>query len=306
MFSKIPYIIATRLNQNLIKNLAKDNYPIICEGLHTSGILNYQDLSIRRVFVRTHNVEHDYYLHLAAGEDRLTHRMYYKREAKKLRRYESVLQKCTGIFSISPSDTEHFKELNNNIETVFPFHPFREIHSKSGKGLYAVYHGNLKVNENNKAALFLAEQVFNDLDFPLLITGSGASNYLKYVVSKSVNVELKENIPSAEMISYMQDAHIHILPTFQATGMKLKLISALFNGRYCLVNNQMVVNTGVENLCIVANDADEFKKNIKSLIAKDFPASEIKKRKEVINKLLNNTMNGQKIMNQLFNSAVAG
>ena len=88
--------------------------------------------------------------------------------------------------------------------------------------------------------------------------------------------------------------------------MKLKLISALFNGRYCLVNNQMVVNTGVENLCIVANDADEFKKNIKSLIAKDFPASEIKKRKEVINKLLNNTMNGQKIMNQLFNSAVAG
>lgn len=303
LFSKIPYIVATRLNEGLIKNLAKDEYPIICEGLHTSGVLNYQNLNKRKVFIRTHNIEHDYYTHLAKGEIKLAHRMYYKREAKKLQRYESVLEMCSGIFSISPSDTEHFKKLNKNVETIFPFHPFNEMYSKKGRGKYAVYHGNLKVNENNLAALFLAEQVFNDLDYPLLITGSGASNYLKHVVNENPNIELKENIPTSEMLSYMRDAHIHVLPTFQATGMKLKLISALFNGRYCLVNNEMVENTGVEELCIIANSAEEFKQKIKSLLTKDFAHSEISRRKEVVNKLLNNKMNAQKIMNQVFNSS---
>lgn len=304
LFSKTPYIVGSRLNKNLIENLKKDDYPIICEGLHTSGILNDASIGKRKVYVRTHNVEHDYYMHLAKGEGKFVYKWYYKREAKKLKRFESILKKCTGIFSISPSDTEHFRKLNSNVETVLPFHPFKELQSRIGKGKYAVYHGNLKVNENNKAALFLAEEVFNDLDVQLLITGSGASNYLKHVVNESSNIELKENIPSTEMLSYMRDAHIHVLPTFQETGMKLKLITALFNGRFCLVNSEMVKNTGVEDLCVIAGTPEEFKQKVKSLMTKDFVPSEINTRKEVINKLLNNNVNAQVIMNQLFSSSV--
>ncbi|NNC84477.1 MAG: glycosyltransferase, partial [Bacteroidia bacterium] len=202
-----------------------------------------------------------------------------------------------------PSDAGHFRKINANVELVFPFHPFHQVNAKPGNGKYAIYHGNLKVNENNKAAVFLAEQVFNDVDFPLLITGSGASNYLKHLVSENENLELKENIPSKEMLDYMLDAHIHVLPTFQATGMKLKLISALFNGRYCVVNNEMIENTGVEKLCKLANSPTDFKERIKELAPMPFPSSELKNRKEVLSKELNNKKNAQKIWDQIFSNS---
>ena len=35
----------------------------------------------------------------------------------------------------------------------------------------------------------------------------------------------------------IQDAHIHVLPSFQQTGLKLKLLNALFKGRHCIVND---------------------------------------------------------------------
>ena len=59
----------------------------------------------------------------------------------------------------------------------------------------------------------------------------------------------------------MQDligkAHINVLPSFNATGIKLKLVNALFNGRHCLVNEATAEGSGLESACFVAHDADE-------------------------------------------------
>ncbi|MFN5345980.1 MAG: glycosyltransferase family 1 protein, partial [Bacteroidota bacterium] len=35
-FSKYPYIVLSRSSEELIKNLAKNNYPVLFEGLHTT------------------------------------------------------------------------------------------------------------------------------------------------------------------------------------------------------------------------------------------------------------------------------
>ena len=55
--AKLPYIVASRMNDELINNLQKDNYPILLEGLHCTGILSQLDLSKRKVVVRMHNEE---------------------------------------------------------------------------------------------------------------------------------------------------------------------------------------------------------------------------------------------------------
>lgn len=52
----------------------------------------------------------------------------------------------------------------------------------------------------------------------------------------------------------IQEAHINLLPTFQNTGIKLKLLNALFNGRFCIVNSMMTEHTGLEKYCEIADD----------------------------------------------------
>ena len=80
-----------------------------------------------------------------------------------------------------------------------------------------------------------------------------APDELKEAIKKNKNIQLKENISIEEIYSLIQNAQINILPTFQATGIKLKLLSALYTGRHCIVNSPMVANTGLESLCHVAD-----------------------------------------------------
>ena len=40
MLSTLPFIVASRRSSVLLKNLKKDDYPILFEGLHTCGIID--------------------------------------------------------------------------------------------------------------------------------------------------------------------------------------------------------------------------------------------------------------------------
>ena len=101
------------------------------------------------------------------------------------------------------------------------------------------------------------------------------------------------------MDELIRDAHINILPTFQATGIKLKLINALFSGRFCLVNNKMIQNTGLEKLCIIANSKKEFITKISKIVGVDFTKNHILERKNTLN-IFNTSANAKKII-ELFN-----
>ena len=96
------------------------------------------------------------------------------------------------------------------------------------------------------------------------------------------------------------DAHCNILPTFQATGIKLKLLAALFSGRSCIVNTPMVINTGLESLCTISDTAEEMKEAVKNVMESSFPMDEIKRREEILLNDFSNTENAAKVI-RLFN-----
>lgn len=73
-----------------------------------------------------------------------------------------------------------------------------------------------------------------------------------------------------------------MLPTFQKTGIKLKLIHALFASRFCIVNNKMVEDTGLEPLCEIANTKQEFITKVKIIFSKKYTVQEIEKRKKAL------------------------
>ena len=68
----------------------------------------------------------------------------------------------------------------------------------------------------------------------------------------------------------MADAQVNILRTDQPTGMKIKLLHALFCGRHCLVNSPMVAGTGLGDLCCVADTAEAMRSELNRLMQTDF------------------------------------
>src|ERR1019366_4175895 len=85
-----------------------------------------------------------------------------------------------------------------------------------------------------------------------------------------------------EMQDMISKAHINILPSYSSTGIKLKLLNALFNGRYCLVNNATVEGSELDSLCLKAGNAETFKKMITELHVQSFTSDNIEQRKALL------------------------
>jgi hypothetical protein len=292
LFNALPFVVVTRSSDKLIENLLRDKHPILFEGLHSCFHLNDERLVNRIKIVRTHNIEHDYYKNLENVEKSFFRKVYFRMEAKKLERFEKVLSKADHIAAISVSDTKQLSERYNNVHHITAFHPNEEVKIKEGSGTFCLYHGNLEVGENNEAALFLVNQVFSQIRIPLIIAGRKPSQDLINAASLYRHIEIKANINTNEIDELIKDAQINVLPTFQATGIKLKLLAALFNGRHCVVNSPMVVNTGLEGLCSIKDNAEEMADEIKKLFEQPFDMSEKQKRENI---LLENFSNGKNV-----------
>jgi hypothetical protein len=300
LFNRLPYIVVSRSSEELIRNLLKDEHPILFEGLHTCYFLSDPRLEKRDKFVRTHNIEHDYYENLASVERNIFKRYYFHNEAEKLRVFERSLEHAQCIFAISPNDQEYFNENFGRSEYIPAFHPNEKVCSRTGKGDFALYHGNLSIGENNEAALYLIREVFNDLDLKLIIAGSRPSQVLKREVSKHDNIELAGNIPTEKIHQLISDAQINILPTFQPTGIKLKLLSALFSGRHCITNDIMTDNTGLESLCLTGSSPQALKSHILNTKDLAFTDADIKLRKDVLGNQFSNLKNAELLSKMIF------
>jgi hypothetical protein len=272
------------------------------EGLHSTFLLNDKDFlpAKRKTVVRTHNVEHEYYENLAKVERNIFKRYYFYNEAGKLKKYESALKNASAIAAISPNDTDYYASHFKNARYIPAFHPNESITTREGKGNFAFYHGNLAIGENNEAALYLVNKVFNDLPYHLVIAGSKPSDELLKAVSGKQNIEMKHDLEPMEIHELIREAQCNVLPTFQATGIKLKLLSSLFAGRFCIVNKPMVDNTGLESLCILANSPEKMKEKIKDVMNREFSKREIEKREKILSEHFSNKKNIQKLIRLVF------
>ncbi|MBE2247377.1 MAG: glycosyltransferase [Candidatus Competibacteraceae bacterium] len=280
LFHSLPFIVATRIHADLEGNLEKDDYPILFEGLHTCGSLLNPNIRSKQCIVRTHNIEHQYYHALATHHTTSIKRWYYKKEAHKLASFEKILQDATGIAAISPNDTTYFNHLYGKTKWIPPFHPEDHVISSNGTGDYALYHGNLKIEENNRAALYLVEQIFSKTDFPLVIAGQNPSLILRKAIAKHKHIRWIAPESQSQMNALINDAQLHVLPSFQSTGIKLKLLHSLYKGRFCIVNPTMIEGTGLDNLCVIANEPQSWIHQISHYRNAIFDEQEKQKRVE--------------------------
>ncbi len=293
----LPYIVATRSSAQLLHNLLQDDAPILFEAIHSSFFINHPALHSRFKMLRMHNIEHDYYNLLAHQESGLLKKIYFKTEAFLLRLYQKKIHHAQLIFAISENDVRRLVPTFGAKVFLLPaFHANTEVKSKMGASDFCFYHGKLSVAENHHAAMFLVNDVFSKIPVKLIIAGSGANTALKNAVLKYPHISLLENIGQEQINQLIADAQINVMPTFQPTGIKLKLINVLYLGRHVLVNNQMVEATGLEGLTTIVNTAKEMQDSVTKLMDTPFSNQDIQNRNSILKASFDTQMNVQQLI----------
>jgi hypothetical protein len=236
----------------------------------------------KRTLVRTHNIEHEYYRGLAGSTKDPAQKLFFVTEAGKLKRYEKILHQADHILSIARHEADYFRRVYGKATFIPAFHRFEELSSVPGSGSYILYHGNLSVAENSEMFLRLAAKQLYSIPFQVIVAGKGPPPRFRKKLVRYPHIMLVEDPTDAELDRLISQAHINLLFTRQATGIKLKFLHALYAGRHCLVNREMVMGSGLEELCIMARTGSELGPQIQELMELPFGDTEILNRKKAL------------------------
>lgn len=302
LFARTPLTVLSRDNTTLLQRLRDDDAPILYEGLVSCGTMNAPELKTRRKYFRECNVEHDYYRALAQATSSLWRKLYFWIEAHRLQRFESVLSSAQGIFALAHQDEAHFKHAFPDIPVYYLpcFHANQEVRGALGMGSGILYHGNLNVAENRKAAEYIIHEIAPQLpDIPFVIAGRLDKGGL---ATKSKNVQWVLNPDEECMHRLIQEAQVHLLITFQPTGLKLKLLNVLYAGRHVVTNSLMVHGTELAELCYVASDEQQLVPLCQQLFMQPFTTQDKTMRAEKLQPFNNNHLIQSLIHDMAFNA----
>lgn len=294
-----PFIVQSRNSEELKVNLNKNNYPILFEGLHTTKLVSEDKSICKRSIIRHHNIEHDYYFGLYKSEKNILHKLYYFIESGKLKTYLKKVKDAAFHLAISDADAIKLTALGfGNITTIPPFHSANFKSSKSEdinqfEDPYVLYHGNLNVAENIAAVDYLINNVFTDNTINYIIAGSSNSHNLSYKLKN--NIRFIKNPSYKEITDLITNARVITLPTFQATGIKLKLIESLYKGQHVIVNDKMIEGFPLPELTILAKSTNEMKKLISANLKNTFTSEERNKRIHELDLYFDNKVNAIRI-----------
>lgn len=302
--SKLPYIVASRRNETLIENLLKDDFPILMEGIHCTYPVLDERFKNRELLVRLHNVEYQYYRDLFRSSKSLIRKLYYWNESRLLKAYESELAKKVKFLGISEKDIEVYQQEFgcSRIEYHPLFLPDWDQSSSVGMGNYCLYHGDLSVDANEKAVTWLLEEVFRELKLPLVIAGKDPSEKLIEIAHEQKHTCIVENPSHKEMQDMIAKAHINLIPSYTHSGMKVKLMNALYNGKYCIANKATLAGTNLEAFCTVANTKQEFQDSILKLFNQPFSEKEVENRKNLLSSSFNKQQQAALLIKSIWKS----
>jgi glycosyltransferase involved in cell wall biosynthesis len=299
---KLPYIVTSRANPELLERLSQDHYPILFEGVHTTYFLHNGALKGRTCFVRLHNLEHEYYSMLARSTRSPLKAFYYLFESRLLKKYEAELNGKAVLLTLTDQESASYKVCcpDSDIRSLSPFTGIDYTDIETGVGNFCLYHGNLSVAENEKAAIWLLKNVFRKLKIPLVIAGRKPSPYLVRLAHKWTHTCIVANPSDKELNDLIRKAQVHVLPSFSRTGIKFKLLNAAFRGKHIVCTEAMVGGTGLESACHIASSAEAFGSIVMQLFRKPFDEEEVHLREHLRKTLMDPAVQAQKLISWIW------
>ena len=298
----LPYNVYGRKDKNLIKNLLKNDYPILFEGLHSCYYLSDKRLRNRFKIFRECNIEHDYYNALSHSTDNIIKKSFFKLEGLRFRLFQKNVKWADLIISVSTTDADYLRKVfpEKKVEFIPCFHANEKITTLTGKSNYILYHGKLSVPENEKAVLFLIKNVFCKLKHKCIVSGMDPSDDIYKAASSYNNIEIIPNPEQNKMEELISKAQIHTLVTFQGTGLKLKLLNSLFSGRHTLVNSLMLAGSGLDSLCRIANTPEEMISECNRLMEIPVDEKTIAQREKLLFPAFSNKEQAKKLIKMIY------
>ena len=293
LFSLLPFAVRSRYDPELAANIAQNDAPLLFEGLQTTMLLRGMPPGHRKLFLRLHNLESDYYAGIARSEQGWLKKVLYKIDAYRFARYEQLLPRFDKVFTLSVYETACVAEQAHNAEYIPVFHGNDSVRPLSEYGQYALYHGDLRLPDNRRAAEFLI-RVFSKIpDYKLLIASGNAQQFIESRIQHLPNIAFVRLRDNAQLQQLLENAHINAMLSFQRSGTKLKIVNALYNSRFCVVNQNMADDERLLALCSTAGTEAEFIEAIKLL--KNRPYTQYADRVAVLGELLDDAKNAAKL-----------
>ena len=293
LFSAIPLSVISRFHNDLVRNIESIEAPILFEGLQTTMIINKVKLGTRKLFLRLHNLESNFYAGMSKNETSLLKKVLYYLESKKYISYQSKIAQFDHVFTLSKQEFEFVKTKTEKVSYIPVFHGNEKFNSLSEYGNYAFYHGDLRLPDNKKAVSFLIQLFQKIPDYKLIIASSNGKEFVENQSKMAKNIEFVAIENEVHLTSLLANAHINVMLSFQQAGTKLKIVNSLFKSRFCLINNNMVDDQRIVNLCEIANSESEFIEKINQL--KSQPFTQNKEREKVLSAVYNDFDNAKRL-----------
>ena len=249
-----PWAMVSRTSGDLVRNIACEPGPILIEGWQCADLLRASALKNRVIWVRSHNIESNYYSLQADSASSWMRKLYFVLESWRWRLYERSLprllsdQQRRGIFSICPSETLSWARKNLTAHYVPAFVGLSDrldTEREDAKNYpmetpYALYHGRLDVAENVRAVRFLLTKVNFPGTVPLVIAGSRLPQSLRNNLQFKKGQRLVDTPTSSEMQAWLRHASVHCIPCYGMAGLRFKIIHAMLGGGHVLVSREGV------------------------------------------------------------------
>lgn len=279
----VPYAVAKYQNEQLENDLAKNNYPILIEGLGPCSLAFSKILANKKIWVRLLTFAPGYFGYLQERSKAPLKKLYYQREAvlaKKL--LKKISQRVWWIVPSLADKTELENVfLGGNILTLDLFNNNNTITSKTGLGNYCLFQGNLADAATHKTAVWLLTHVFHNLTVPFVITGNNPAPALIELAHKQPHTCIVANPSAPERSDMIEKAQIILQPSFIKSGPDEALIEGIKMGRHCLTNSKTTGNPYAP--CYhQGSSASAFQEIIVQLYHHPFSEEEIETRKKAL------------------------
>jgi hypothetical protein len=279
-----PYCISSRSSPQLLENLLRHQQPVLFQGTSTTYYL--PDLVDRgyQTVVRINGIASELYGAFTKYEKSLLKKAYSFNEARLIKKWEEKIAEKATIIATTTGDQQKFKQLYKSARTIClaPFIPVPEIKSLPGKGMYCLYYGDLSNPENEKAVHWLTENVFTKIPVPLVVADTGTVIKTEDQPHPESNICTIANPAETELRELIQKAQLILLPRCHNKGFDRRLLQALELGRFCICNDFMAENTGLEELFVIANDNDEMINTINQYFCRLFTEKDMDERKALL------------------------